>query len=62
MQLVESVRSLIAKERVSEALLNELTNQEFQLTDDEIQDLRYTVKGLYYFKFLIPFDIIDLFS
>lgn len=44
-QLVEGIRGVGALEKTTESLLTDLKNQDFSLTDDEINQLRQTVKG-----------------
>ncbi|KAK8736964.1 hypothetical protein OTU49_004747 [Cherax quadricarinatus] len=43
-QLVEGIRGVVALEKTTESLLTDLKNQDFTLTDDEINQLRQTVK------------------
>ncbi|XP_069175073.1 uncharacterized protein [Procambarus clarkii] len=43
-QLVEGIRGVGALEKTTESLLTDLKNQDFSLTDDEINQLRQTVK------------------
>ncbi|XP_068221198.1 uncharacterized protein [Palaemon carinicauda] len=43
-QLVEGIRTVVALEKSTESLRNDLRNQDFSLTDDEINQLRQTVK------------------
>nr|XP_027225126.1 actin cytoskeleton-regulatory complex protein PAN1-like [Penaeus vannamei] len=43
-QLVEGIRSVVALEKTTESLLTDLKNQDFSLTDEEINQLRQTVK------------------
>lgn len=44
-QLVEGIRGVVALEKTTESLLTDLKNQDFTLTDEEINQLRQTVKG-----------------
>lgn len=43
-QLVEGIRTVVALEKSTESLRTDLRNQDFSLTDDEINQLRQTVK------------------
>ncbi|KAG7162627.1 uncharacterized protein LOC121873725 isoform X2 [Homarus americanus] len=43
-QLVEGIRGVAALEKTTESLMTDLKNQDFSLTDEEINQLRQTVK------------------
>lgn len=44
-QLVESIRSVVALAKTTESMLTDFKNQDFSLNDEEINQLRQTVKG-----------------
>lgn len=44
-QLVEGIRGVLALNKTTESMLTDLKNQEFSLGDEEINQLRQTVKG-----------------
>lgn len=43
---MEGIRGVVALEKTTESLLADFKNQDFTLTDEEINNLRQTVKGM----------------
>ena len=44
-QLVEGIRGVLALKKTTESMLTDFKNQDFSLSDEEINHLRQTVKG-----------------